>query len=73
MQIIKGTIKFYTTNSRKIDYILKRAYNENLDIRCVGAGIGNLGTPYILILSTKDLFMVLRDFNKISIEFSSFF
>ena len=64
MQIINNTIKLYTSNPRKIDYIFKRAYNENLDVKCVGSGVGDRGTAYILVLGTDDLSRVINDFNK---------
>ena len=59
-QIINNTIRVYTTNPRKIDWILKYAYNNNKDIKCVGAGVGERNNPYILFISSSDFLESLR-------------
>lgn len=63
MQIIRNTIRCYSSNPRKLDYILKRTVNERLNIKCVGAGVGDRGTIYLLFVATEDFFSVLNDFN----------
>lgn len=63
MQVIENSIRIYFNNSKKLDFILKYAYNKNKDIRCVGAGIGDRGGTYLLFLSSDDLFMCLEEFN----------
>ena len=60
MQVINNTIKVYFNNAKKLDFILKYAYNKNKDIRCVGAGVGDRGGTYLLFISSDDLFECLK-------------
>lgn len=55
MQVIKNTIKVYFNNAKKLDFILKYAYNKNKDIKCVGAGVGDRGGTYLLFLHSDSL------------------
>lgn len=61
MQQISGTIRIYWNNSKKIDFIMKKAYNKNIDIRCVGAGIGDRGGTYLLFLYSESLMEILDE------------
>lgn len=65
MQVIKDTIKVYTTNPRKLDYILKYGYNNGVDICTVGAGVGERGNTYILFLSNNAFFEALEEWESI--------
>lgn len=61
-QIINNTIKVYVTgNTKKLDFILKYAYNKGMDIKCVGAGIGDRGGNYILFVANESLFSCLDE------------
>ena len=60
MQVINNTIKVYFNNAKKLDFILKYAYNKNKDIRCVGAGVGDRAGTYLLFISSDDLFECLE-------------
>lgn len=63
MQIINNTIRIYTSNYRKIDFILKYGYNHNKDIRCVAAGVADINS-YLLFLATDDFFEALALYNE---------
>lgn len=69
MQVIKNTIKVYFNNAKKVDFIMKYAYNNKKDIRCVGAGISKeTGNTYLLFLSTEDFFGCIEEWNNRMVE-----
>lgn len=53
-----------TGDARKLDFIFKQAYNKNVDVKCVGAGISkDTGNKYLLFILNNHIMEILDEWD----------